>query len=94
MALSEETIKQIASLARLELTEKEVQTYSKQLTAILDYVGELSKVDTKNISPMVTATDMALTLRNDQIAQGLTAEQVTANAPDRSGNLFKVPPVL
>ncbi|MCC6276993.1 MAG: Asp-tRNA(Asn)/Glu-tRNA(Gln) amidotransferase subunit GatC [Oligoflexia bacterium] len=94
MAVSEETIRKIAHLARLELTEKEVQTYSKQLTGILDYVSQLSKVDTTGVEPLVTATDMAVNFREDKVEPSLSPDDLLSNAPDRSGNLFKVPPVL
>lgn len=92
--ISEETIKKIAHLARLELTPHEVTLYSKQLGAILDYVDELKKVDTTNVAPMVTPTDMTPTYRDDHVEPGLGAEGVTRNAPEKTGHLYKVPPVL
>jgi aspartyl-tRNA(Asn)/glutamyl-tRNA(Gln) amidotransferase subunit C len=92
--LSEDTIKKIALLARLELTPQEVSLYTRQLDAIVGYVSELSKVDTKNVEPLVTPTDMELHFREDKVENGLGAEGVTSNAPDKLGNLFKVPAVL
>jgi aspartyl-tRNA(Asn)/glutamyl-tRNA(Gln) amidotransferase subunit C len=92
--LSEDQIKKIAELARLELTPQEVTLYSKQLGAIVDYVSELSKIDTKNIEPLVTPTDIKPHFRKDEVEPSLGAQGVTANAPEKSGNLFKVPAVL
>jgi aspartyl-tRNA(Asn)/glutamyl-tRNA(Gln) amidotransferase subunit C len=92
--LSEETIKKIAGLARLELTPQELALYTKQLGAIVDYVSELSKVDTQGVVPLVTPTEMIPHFREDEVKASLGAEKVTANAPDKSGNLFKVPAVL
>jgi aspartyl-tRNA(Asn)/glutamyl-tRNA(Gln) amidotransferase subunit C len=92
--LSEDEIKRIALLARLELTPAEVSTYAKQLGAIVDHVSELSKVDTTGVAPMVSPTDMKPHYRNDEVKPSIGAEGVTANAPEKSGNLFKVPAVL
>jgi aspartyl-tRNA(Asn)/glutamyl-tRNA(Gln) amidotransferase subunit C len=92
--LSEETIKKIATLARLELKPEEVTLYSKQLGAIVDYISELSKVNTDGIAPLVSPTEMKPHFREDIIEKGLGAVAVTANAPEKSGNLFKVPAVL
>ena len=92
--ITEDTIKKIATLARLELTPQEVQLYTKQLGAIVDYVSELSKLDTQGVEPLVTPTDMVPHQRQDEVVPSLGAEGVTANAPDRSGHLFKVPAVL
>lgn len=92
--LTEETIKKIATLARLELTPQEVQLYTKQLGNIVEYVSELSKLDTKGVEPLVTPSDVVPHYRQDQVQPSLGAEGVTANAPEKSGNLFKVPAVL
>lgn len=92
--ISEDTIKKIADLARLSLTKEEIALYSKQLGAVLEHVSQLSKVNTEGIAPMVTATDMAFTHRNDEVVVGGEGAWATANAPEKSGNLFKVPPVL
>ena len=92
--ISEETIKKISHLARLELTPAEVALYSKQLGSILDYVSQLSKVNTDNIEPLVTPTDMPSTMRSDEVQKSLDADLIVLNAPEKSGHLFKVPPVL
>ncbi len=94
MALPEETIKKIAGLARLKLTPEEVTLYSNQLGAILDYVSDLSKVNTEGVAPLVTPTEMEYHFRDDVIQPGLGAAEVTANAPEKSVHLFKVPAVL
>lgn len=92
--ISDDSIKKIAHLARLELKPAEFELYSRQLSAILEYVSKLSEVDTKNVAPLVTATEMAQTLAEDNVGKYLEPEKLLENAPDRSGNLFKVPPVL
>ena len=92
--LSEETITKIANLARLELTPQEITLYSKQLDAILEYVSELQKVNTEGVVPLVTPTEMRPTYREDVALPGLDVESVMQNAPEKSGNLYKVPPVI
>jgi aspartyl-tRNA(Asn)/glutamyl-tRNA(Gln) amidotransferase subunit C len=92
--LTEDEIKKIANLARLELTPQEVSLYTKQLGTIVEYISQLSKVDTTDVVPMVTPTDMTPHYRVDEVKPGLGGEAVTANAPEKSGNLFKVPAVL
>jgi aspartyl-tRNA(Asn)/glutamyl-tRNA(Gln) amidotransferase subunit C len=94
LLISEETIKKIADLARLSLSQEEVALYSKQLGAVLDYVSKLSEIDTAGVAPLVTATDMAPTKREDIVEPYGESGWATANAPEKSGNLYKVPPVL
>jgi aspartyl-tRNA(Asn)/glutamyl-tRNA(Gln) amidotransferase subunit C len=92
--LKEADVRKIAELARLELTPQEVALYTQQLGAIFDYVSALSKIDTKNVAPLVTPTEMVPHFREDEIQPSLGAEKTCANAPEKSGNLFKVPAVL
>jgi aspartyl-tRNA(Asn)/glutamyl-tRNA(Gln) amidotransferase subunit C len=92
--LSEDEIKKIANLARLELTPAELSLYTKQLGAIVEYISELAKVDTTGVLPMVTPTEVIPHYRADEVKPSLGGEAVTANAPEKSGNLFKVPAVL
>ncbi|MBK9293652.1 MAG: Asp-tRNA(Asn)/Glu-tRNA(Gln) amidotransferase subunit GatC [Oligoflexia bacterium] len=92
--IDKKTIQKIASLAQLALTAKEEDLYTTQLGQILNYVSQLSEVNTENIEPMVTATEMLVTFREDEVKKMLTPDEVLSNAPERSGHLFKVPPVL
>ena len=94
MAISEDVIKKTAELAHLTLTPDEVQLFTKQLAAVLENISQLSQVDTTGVEPLVTPTEMVLTLREDQVQGSLGGEAAVANAPDRSGHLYKVPPVL
>src|SRR5258708_824583 len=92
--IDKKTIQKIAGLAQLALTPQEEDLYTEQLGQILNYVGQLSKVKTDGVLPLVTATDMPVTLRDDEVKKTVTSEEILSNAPDKSGNLFKVPPVL
>jgi aspartyl-tRNA(Asn)/glutamyl-tRNA(Gln) amidotransferase subunit C len=87
-------IEHIAKLARLYVTEKEAAEYSKQLSGVLDHFKQISQVDTKGVEPLITPTDVKAFWREDHAKKEFTAEEMVANAPQRTGNLFTVPPVV
>jgi aspartyl-tRNA(Asn)/glutamyl-tRNA(Gln) amidotransferase subunit C len=94
VALSEQEVRQLALLARLELSDEEVATIGPQLTSILGFVERLSELDTAGVEPMTTALDVDNRFREDVIVTGLTREQALQNAPARDEQCFLVPPVL
>lgn len=93
-SLDFDTVRKVAVLSRLELTDKEIQEYAGQLAAVLENFEQLQAVDTKGIEPLVTPTDLSVRLREDEAVKIKDTEPFLANAPARSGNLFKVPPVV
>lgn len=92
--IDQKTIEHIAKLARLDVTAEEAQEYSAQLSKALGFFEQISKVDTKGVEPLITPTEIEAYWRVDEPKSEFTAEEITANAPDRMGNLFKVPPVV
>ena len=92
--INKETIKHISKLARLSLNDQESSQISEQLTNILKHFEEISKLDTIGIVPMVTPSEVAFHLRKDEVVQEVMADKLVANAPDRAGKLFRVPPVV
>lgn len=92
--IDKKTIEHIAKLARLHITDQEAQEYSEQLSKALKYFEQISKVDTKGVEPMVTPTEIENFWREDEVVKDLSADEITANAPAKAGNLFKVPPVV
>ena len=94
MRLSIEEVEHIAELARLNLTEKEKQKFSDQLSDILDYASRLDSLDTSRIPPTASVLDIDLRLRKDEIQPGISREQVLQNSPESEENQFKVPPVF
>ena len=92
--IGENELKKVARLARLELTEEEMKVYPQQLSAILGYFEQISKVDTKGVEPLITPSEIVQILRPDEAQVWDHMEEALANAPERSGNLFKVPPVV
>ena len=87
-------VERIAFLARLALTEAEAKSFASKLSSILDYFNQIRQIDTAGIEPMVTPVELDQFLREDTLAQGFGAEEALKSAPERSGNLFKVPPVV
>jgi aspartyl-tRNA(Asn)/glutamyl-tRNA(Gln) amidotransferase subunit C len=91
---SEKDVENIAYLARLSLTSEEKQAYARQLSSILNYFQQLAEVDTKNVEPLVTPTDMVAEWRADKLKTWRGSEAAVSQAPEKVGNLFKVPPVV
>jgi len=94
MILSREEVDHIALLARLDLSAEEKQRYQQQLSDILDFVAQLQKLDTDNITLASSVLPPRTILREDVPVDGLTPKQALANAPDKDNSQFKVPPVL
>jgi aspartyl-tRNA(Asn)/glutamyl-tRNA(Gln) amidotransferase subunit C len=99
--LSKETVEQVATLARLKLGENEIADLTDTLSAVLTHFEQIVNVDTKDVKPLITPTDMTLNLREDVVALNESSEEAQAlneklleNAPEKSGRLFKVPPVV
>ena len=86
-------VEHIAKLARLELTEKEKEKYTKQLGAILDYVQQMNEVDTSNVEPMSHAIPLTNVMREDEVVYENTREELMQNAPAKEYGFFKVPKI-
>ena len=94
MKLSREEVLHIALLARLGLTEAEVDSLREQLSDILENFEALKQVDTTDIPPTSQSIPLHNVMRDDQAAPSLPPEQILANAPRREGDFFRVRPVL
>jgi aspartyl-tRNA(Asn)/glutamyl-tRNA(Gln) amidotransferase subunit C len=95
MALTREQIENIAHLARLELQPTEVPVYQESLSAILDFVGELDRADTKNVAPMAhPMPGLSQRLRPDAITEKDNHELYQENAPQVAASLYLVPKVI
>lgn len=92
--IDKKTIEHIAKLARLKITEAEAAEYSVQLEKVMQNFEQISKVDTAGVEPLITPTEIEVYWREDLVNQNFTSDELVANAPSKSGNLFKVPPVV
>ena len=87
-------VRQVARLARINLTQDEVQQFADQLSDILAYVEQLNELDTDGVEPTTHPLRMSNVFRPDQVGQSFTNQQALANAPQRQGDFFAVPKVL
>jgi len=94
MKLSHEEVKHIALLARLGLSEGEVEKFGLQLSDILDNFEILKQADTSNLQPTTQSIALQNVLRSDEADVSYPAEDILANAPQRDNNYFKVRAVL
>lgn len=94
MALTLEQVRHVAALARLALTPEEERLHQTQLSAILDAVDALSRVDTDGVAPTTSATFAEGALRPDVVQPSLGAERAVANAPAKVGTSFAVPKII
>ena len=94
MKLSREEVLHIALLARLGLTEEEVDRLSEQLSNILENFEILQQVDTSNIPPTAQSIALQNVVRDDEVAPSLPQNQVLDNAPQKEGDFFRVRAVL
>lgn len=94
MKLSREEVLHIARLARVGLTESEIDRLSEQLSHILESFEILQQVDTTDVTPTAQAIALQSVVRGDEVAPSLPANDILANAPRREGDCFRVRAVL
>jgi aspartyl-tRNA(Asn)/glutamyl-tRNA(Gln) amidotransferase subunit C len=92
MAITREQVLHVAKLAHLDLTEEEIERFREQLSAILEAVSKVSELDLADVPPTSHPLDLVNVWREDEPGPSLPADDVFANAPDREGEFFKVPP--
>ena len=90
MHLTQEEVRHVATLARLQLTEAEVAQYTEQLSAILDYAELLQQVDTSHVPPTPYVLSLQNVMRDDVAEPGLTNATALANAPAQADGFFQV----
>jgi aspartyl-tRNA(Asn)/glutamyl-tRNA(Gln) amidotransferase subunit C len=94
MSVDQTTVKRIARLARIAVTDAEVPHLQGELNAILGFVEQLNEVNVEGVEPMTSVTPMAMKKRQDGVTDGNYPERVLANAPLREDGYFVVPKVV
>jgi aspartyl-tRNA(Asn)/glutamyl-tRNA(Gln) amidotransferase subunit C len=92
--ITEEDVRKVAQLARLELPEAKIATYAVQLERILDYVAHLEQVDTEGVPPTTRAVEVVNVTRDDRVEPTPVREELLDLAPQREGDFFRVPRIL
>ena len=93
-SISADDVRKVAQLARLQLPEDKIQTYTAQLERILDYVAQLEAVDTEGIPPTTRAVEVVNVTRDDRVVPTAVREDLLNLAPQREGDFFRVPKIL
>ncbi len=94
MKISKDKVMDIARLARLRLSPESVETFSFQLSQILEYMEKLSEVDTSEVEPLYSPITHPTPYRDDEVRQHYEREEVLKNAPEEDGEHFIVPRVV
>ncbi|NND98631.1 MAG: Asp-tRNA(Asn)/Glu-tRNA(Gln) amidotransferase subunit GatC [Pirellulaceae bacterium] len=94
MALTQDEVRKLALLARLELSDEEVVTLAPQIESILGFVAQLSELDTDDVEPMTTALDVDNRWRADEPVASLSNDDALKNSPSCDDACFLVPAVL
>ena len=94
MALDKATVAHIAHLARIRVSDEELERLAGELSNIIGWVEQLGEIDTSEVEPMTSTVAMTLPWRQDEVTDGGIAGKVTANAPDAAHGFYTVPKVV
>ena len=94
MKLNRKDVEHVALLSRLELSEHELDKFTGQLDAILEYIDVLNQVDTSAVEPMAHVLEIRNVMRSDEVQPSLPREAALQNAPDAEDGFFKVPKIV
>jgi aspartyl-tRNA(Asn)/glutamyl-tRNA(Gln) amidotransferase subunit C len=94
MAISEKDVRHVALLARLAITDAEVQKFTQQLDDILEHAGKISALNVENVPPTSHAIPLKNVFREDKVGNCLTPEEALANAPKKEDQAFVVPRIV
>jgi len=94
MKITKKDVEHVATLARLQFDDEELDLFTHQLNDILGYFEKLQQVDTTNVEPSTHAVQLTNALREDIQKESLSAEKSLQNAPDSERSYFKVPKII
>ncbi|RUM38739.1 MAG: Asp-tRNA(Asn)/Glu-tRNA(Gln) amidotransferase subunit GatB [Desulfobulbus sp.] len=94
MKITQEEVQKVAALARLDLTEKEVEQMTRQLDNILSYVAKLDKLDTRGVPVTTHTQNITNAFRADEVRESLARDKALANGPRHNEDAFIVPKII
>jgi aspartyl-tRNA(Asn)/glutamyl-tRNA(Gln) amidotransferase subunit C len=94
MSVSTEQVRHIAKLARIAMSDEEIERLAPELNNILGWVEQLGEVNTDGVEPLATVIDQKLRLRDDVVTDGDIRDEILANAPEAQHGFFAVPKVI
>lgn len=92
--ISSDDVRKVAKLARLDLADEKIATYTGQLESILEYVGQLESIDTEGVPETTRAVEVTNVTRADGVTPTPVREEILNQAPLREGDFFRVPKIL
>ena len=94
MSVTNEQVRHIARLARIAMSDEEIERLAPELNNILGWVEQLAEVNTDGVEPLTAVIEQKLRLREDVITDGNIRDQILANAPEAQHGFFAVPKVI
>lgn len=94
MSVTKKDVEKIAELARLKFNDDELESFTKDMNRILEYVEKLKELDTENIEPLSHPNEGSNVFRDDELKNSVQPEEALKNAPDKDDKFFKVPKVI
>ena len=94
MSVSKEDVKHIAKLSKLNLTEKELEKYTNELSSIVDFANELSNINVDGVKPTAHILDIKNVFRKDEVQPSYDREEILKNAPSKDAGCVTVPKVV
>ena len=94
MAIDNEMVRKIAFLSRLKIEDNKLENAKDEFNKIFKWIEELNEIDTSNVSPMASANDVSLKLREDAVTDGNYKDEILKNAPSAEYDYFAVPKVV
>lgn len=92
--IDENTVRRVAKLSRLEMSDEQISVFSEQLSDILGYIEKLEKLDTENVEPLAHCLPVHNNWREDEVRGSLGVDKTLENSPDSEEEFFKVPKIL
>ena len=94
MSIDKDTVKHIAKLARISLDEKKINSLSKDLSSIMEFIEKLNELNTEKIVPLTSIIDASLRSRKDEVIDGKIRDQILKNSPGKNEEFYVVPKVI
>jgi aspartyl-tRNA(Asn)/glutamyl-tRNA(Gln) amidotransferase subunit C len=94
MPIDKSQVKKVAKLSRISLDDSKLESLSKDLVSILNFVEQLNKLDTNEIKPLTSIIDKSLDTRDDTVSDGQIKDQILKNSPEKNEDFFIVPKVV
>ena len=94
MSIDKNQVKKVAKLSRISLDDSKLESLSKDLASILEFVEQLNELDTKKTEPLTSIVDKTLEPRKDEINDGKIKDDILKNSPDKNEEFFIVPKVI